>query len=120
MFLQIGAFKNSQILREQTFVRAFFEIPTLVYSREICEIFKDTFFYRTPPMAASEWLVNEQKQVETTNKQVETTGKQAETERSHKKTNQEQTETTARSCKQKETNMQVEKDKVEQKFAVRQ
>ena len=27
--------------------------PTEVFSCKICEIFKDTFFYRTPPVAAS-------------------------------------------------------------------
>ena len=28
-------------------------IPTQVFSYEICELFKVTFFYRTPPVAAS-------------------------------------------------------------------
>ena len=27
-----------------------------VFSYEICEIFKNIFFYRTPPVAASEWV----------------------------------------------------------------
>ena len=30
------------------------ETPTQVFSWEICEIFKNTFFYRTTPVAASE------------------------------------------------------------------
>ena len=30
------------------------ETPTQVFSSEMCEIFKDTFFYRTPPVAASD------------------------------------------------------------------
>ena len=32
------------------------ETPTQVFSSEICEIFKDTFLYRTPPVAASEQI----------------------------------------------------------------
>ena len=27
--------------------------PTQVFSTEVCEIFKSTFFYKTPPVAAS-------------------------------------------------------------------
>ena len=30
------------------------ETPTLAFSCESCEIFKNTFFYRTPPVTASE------------------------------------------------------------------
>ena len=30
------------------------QAPTQVFSREICKIFKNNFFYRTPPVAASE------------------------------------------------------------------
>ena len=36
----------------------FFKKETLaqVFSSEFCEIFKNTFFYRTPPVAASDHL----------------------------------------------------------------
>ena len=29
-----------------------------MFSREFCEIFKNTFFYRTPTVAASDYLMN--------------------------------------------------------------
>ena len=29
--------------------------PTQVFSCEICDVFKNTFFYRTPPVVDSEW-----------------------------------------------------------------
>ena len=35
--------------------------PTQVFSYDICELLKNTFFYRTPPVAASE--NNEQQQL---------------------------------------------------------
>ena len=34
-------------------VAGLLETPTQVLSREICEIFKNIFFYRTPPLAVS-------------------------------------------------------------------
>ena len=33
------------------------ETPTYVFSCEFCEIFKNTFFYRTPPVDASEYTI---------------------------------------------------------------
>ena len=60
MFLEIS--KNSQ---ENTCARVSFEILAQVFSCEFCEIFKNTFFYRAPPVAASvrqgntQWLTNE-------------------------------------------------------------
>ena len=58
MFFKIGAFKNFVNFTEkqrprglQPFLK---KTPTQVFSCEICEIFKNTFFYRTPPAAASE------------------------------------------------------------------
>ena len=67
MFFKIGVIKISQTSQENTCVGIFFkkgrriealqhyqkETPTQVFSCEIFEIFKDTFFYRTPPMTAS-------------------------------------------------------------------
>ena len=67
MFFKIGALKISQTWQENICVWVSFwkccslealqyyqkETPTLVFSCEVCEIFKDTFFYRTPPVAAS-------------------------------------------------------------------
>ena len=41
MFLKVGGFFKK-------------EAPTQVFSCEIGELFKSTFFYRTPPVAASE------------------------------------------------------------------
>ena len=34
------------------------ETPAQVFSYEFCEIFKNTFFYRTPPVAASKFLLS--------------------------------------------------------------
>ena len=34
-------------------------IPTTVFSREICKILKNTFSYRAPPVAPSEFYVRE-------------------------------------------------------------
>ena len=48
MFLNI--LQNSQ---ENTCARISFLIKLQVFSCEFCEIFKNTFFYRTPPVAAS-------------------------------------------------------------------
>ena len=33
------------------------ETPTQVFACEICEILKNTFFYRAPPVGASEWAL---------------------------------------------------------------
>ena len=33
------------------------DTPTQVFSCEFCEIFKSTFFYRTPPVAASKEIL---------------------------------------------------------------
>ena len=37
-------------------VAGLLETPTQVLSREICEIFKNIFFYRTPPVAAPVYI----------------------------------------------------------------
>ena len=39
-------------------------MPTLaqVFSREYCEIFKNSFFYRTPPVAAGLYFSSEKKE----------------------------------------------------------
>ena len=54
VFLNIS--QNSQ---ENTCARVTF-LKTLpqVFSSEFCKIFKNTFFYRTPPVAASDSLFN--------------------------------------------------------------
>ena len=48
----------TEMLKKQFFlsykVAGLKETPTQVFSCEICEIFKNTFFYRTHPVAASE------------------------------------------------------------------
>ena len=41
---------NGEVHLQQFYLK---ETPTKVCSCEVCETFKDTFFYRTPPMAAS-------------------------------------------------------------------
>ena len=48
-----------QISQENTCTGVFFllKTPTQVFSYEICEIFKNTFFYRIPPVAAFEILL---------------------------------------------------------------
>ena len=45
---------NSIALRPATLLEK--ESPAQVFSCEICEIFKNTFFYRTPLVAASEMI----------------------------------------------------------------
>ena len=45
--------KISQSSEENTWARASFLIKLPVFSCEYCEIFKNTFFIRTPPVAAS-------------------------------------------------------------------
>ena len=50
--------KTSQNSQEKTCVGEFFyekKTPTQVLSCEFCEIFKSTFFYRTPLVAGSEF-----------------------------------------------------------------
>ena len=60
MFLEIGVLKNLQYSQRNTCVSAWDlhlyknEAPTQVFSNEYCEIFKNSLFYRTPPLAASE------------------------------------------------------------------
>ena len=41
-------FHKKKISQENTYV----ETPTQMFSCEICKIFNNTFFYRTPPVAA--------------------------------------------------------------------
>ena len=52
MFFKIGVLKSFAIF---TGKHQFLESP-LEFSYEYCGIFKNTFFYRTPPAAASEVL----------------------------------------------------------------
>ena len=59
-FLKQVFLKISQISQKNTCVRVSFQqqlyqkqTPTQVFFSEICEIFKNTFFNRTPPVAAS-------------------------------------------------------------------
>ena len=47
-FFKIGVLKISQFLQDNTVL----ESPTQVFSYEVCEIFENTSFYRTPPVAA--------------------------------------------------------------------
>ena len=61
MFFEIDVLKISQYSQLSTFVGVSFfsyqkKTPTQVLSCEYCEIFENNFFYRTPPMAASEGL----------------------------------------------------------------
>ena len=58
IFFKIAVFKNFANLTEKICVGLSFttllkKAPTQVLSCEICEILKNTFFYRTPPMAVS-------------------------------------------------------------------
>ena len=52
MFFKIGALKNFALLRIG-------KTPTQVFPCEVYEIFKNTFFYITPPVTASAptWLL---------------------------------------------------------------
>ena len=63
MLFKIGILKNFAIFTGKHLCWSFFliklqafrpekETPTQVFSCEYCEIFKNTFFYRTPPVAA--------------------------------------------------------------------
>ena len=45
-----GSWKFRKILRLATLLK---ETPTTVFSCEFCEIFKNTFFHKAPPVAAS-------------------------------------------------------------------
>ena len=68
MFFKIGALKNFANFIGKHQCKSIFlinlqslntcnvvkETPTQVFSCEICEVFKNTCFYRTPPVAASE------------------------------------------------------------------
>ena len=68
MFFQIGVLKNFANFTEKPLCWSLFliklqhfkspkETPTQVFSYEICEIFNNTFFYKTPPVAASELVI---------------------------------------------------------------
>ena len=48
MFFKIGALKNFAIPQEKLYSK---EAPTQVFSCEYFEIFKNSFFYRIPPVA---------------------------------------------------------------------
>ena len=48
MFIRRAALKEGLQLHSK-------EIPIQVFSCEICEISKNTFFYRPPPVTASDW-----------------------------------------------------------------
>ena len=56
MFLKIRVLKNFGYFTKENLKLYKKEIPTQEFSREICEIFKNIFFYRTPLVAASECL----------------------------------------------------------------
>ena len=62
MFFKIGVFMNFSIFTGKHLCWSLFliklqafkkETPAQVFSCEYCEIFKNTFFNRTPPVAAS-------------------------------------------------------------------
>ena len=67
MFFKIGVFKNFGNSRGKHLCWSLFltkfltnfikDTPTQVFSCEICEIFKNTFSYRTPLVTASEWTL---------------------------------------------------------------
>ena len=53
MFFQMGVFKNLAIFKGKKGLQLYLKRDsTQVFSCEYCEIFKNTFFYRTPPVAA--------------------------------------------------------------------
>ena len=58
MFFKIGVLKKFPLAGLQLYLK---QTPTQVFSYDICELFKNTFFYRTSPVAASE--NNEQQQL---------------------------------------------------------
>ena len=53
-------FKKVAGLKAYSFIKK--ETPAKVFSCKFYEIFKDTFFYRTPPVAASEEMISSVKQ----------------------------------------------------------
>ena len=53
MFFKIAIFKNFAIFTGKVLRRCLRETPTQVFSCEYCEIFNNSFFYRTPPVAVS-------------------------------------------------------------------
>ena len=61
MFFKIGVLKISQYSPENTFVGVSFSLikkilPTQLLSCKYCEIYENSFFYRTFPVTASEGL----------------------------------------------------------------
>ena len=53
MFFKIGILKNFTTFNGKLQQDREFNTPTQVFSCEYCQIFKNSFFYRTPPVAAS-------------------------------------------------------------------
>ena len=60
MFFEMGVLKKFRNTQRKTPVldSAFNKISGLQLSREYCEIFKNTFFHKTPLVAASEKSIN--------------------------------------------------------------
>ena len=61
MFFEIGVLKNIVILREKktpVLESVFNKVAGLQLSCEYCEIFKSSFFHKTPPVAASEKFIS--------------------------------------------------------------
>ena len=63
VFCKKSVLKFSQNSQENTCVRASFliKLQVQVFSCEFCEIFKNTFLYRTPPVAAAVLYARESK-----------------------------------------------------------
>ena len=55
MFFKIGFLKSFINFTAKHLYWVLFLIKLQVFSSEICKIFKNTFLYRTPPVAASVW-----------------------------------------------------------------
>ena len=58
MFFKIGIINNRNIHRKTTVLESLFSkvVGLQSFSCEYCEIFKRTFFYRTPPVADFEMI----------------------------------------------------------------
>ena len=53
MFFEIGVFKNFAIFTGNHLCWSLLEVPAQAFSCEYCEIFKNSFYQRAPPVAAS-------------------------------------------------------------------
>ena len=59
MFFGIGGLKNLAIFRGVPVLESFFnKVVGLQFSCEYSKIFKNSFFHKTPPVAATEKLIN--------------------------------------------------------------